>query len=178
MAKKSVGRIAADANVILSAITGKAALKVFTGSNIEVVSTSSTLAEVRDYIAVMAASYGIAAEVLEAQLRLLGIKEFKTEDLTPFLSEATRLIGRRDPDDIPLLALAMALNVPIWTNDKDFDITGIQCYSTGKLLQKAWIIEFSLNSIKQPIFNSTLIPIMVNNISACYNRLVISNGTL
>ena len=37
--EKAAGRIAADANVLLSAVTGRAALKVFTQAHLEVVST-------------------------------------------------------------------------------------------------------------------------------------------
>jgi predicted nucleic acid-binding protein len=33
---------------------------------------------------------------------------------------AKRRIGRRDPDDWPILACALALGYPIWTEDTDF----------------------------------------------------------
>ncbi len=36
-----------------------------------------------------------------------------------FLPEATRRIGDRDPDDIALLALALVMQIPLWSNDKD-----------------------------------------------------------
>ena len=131
---KSVERVAADANVILSAAIGKAALRVFTRSGLEVVSTSATLDEVREYLPAMAKAYGIAGEVLESQLRLLAIKGYATAEFRDFLPQATRLIGERDPDDAGLLALALALRVPIWTNDRE--TTGVDCYTTANLLKK------------------------------------------
>jgi len=44
------------------------------------------------------------------------------------------LIGERDPDDVDLLALALKLDIPIWTNDRDFEKTGVATYTTAQLL--------------------------------------------
>ncbi|MEK7476160.1 MAG: PIN domain-containing protein [Candidatus Coatesbacteria bacterium] len=131
----SIERVAADANVILSAVTGRAALRVFTQSGVAVVSTASVLGEVREYLPVMAESYGLAVELLETQLRLLAIKEHPIEDFRRSIPKAIRLIGGRDPDDTHLLALALALGIPVWTNDRDFEGTGVECYTTAKLLK-------------------------------------------
>lgn len=48
----------------------------------------------------------------------------------PFEAEAKRRISERDLDDWPLLALAMALDCPIWTEDQDFFGTGIATWRT------------------------------------------------
>ena len=40
-------------------------------------------------------------------------------------------IGPRDPDDWPILACALALNCPIWTEDKDFFGTGVATWTTA-----------------------------------------------
>jgi predicted nucleic acid-binding protein len=77
--RKSVELVAADSNVILSALVGKAALKVFTRSSLEVVTTESVLEEVREFIPNMAELYDLAPQVLEGQLRLLAIREYSTE---------------------------------------------------------------------------------------------------
>jgi predicted nucleic acid-binding protein len=55
------------------------------------------------------------------------------------LPQARQLIGRRDPDDVDLLALALHLRLPLWSNDNDFEKTGVQCYTTAELLQKLGI---------------------------------------
>ncbi|MGO9013550.1 MAG: PIN domain-containing protein [Dissulfurispiraceae bacterium] len=34
-----------------------------------------------------------------------------------------------------LLALAMKLNVPVWTNDNDFKHSGIEVFTTARLLK-------------------------------------------
>lgn len=132
---KSVERVAADANVILAAVIGKAALKVFTRSGVRVVSTVATLAEVREYLPKMAESYGIAPEILEAQLRLLAITKQPSADYKKFIPRANCLMGERDPDDVELLAMALALDIPVWTNDRDFEVAGVECYTTARLLK-------------------------------------------
>lgn len=46
---------------------------------------------------------------------------------------ARRLIGRRDPEDWPVLAAAMALHCPIWTEDKDFFGAGAATWTTANV---------------------------------------------
>jgi predicted nucleic acid-binding protein len=67
---------------------------------------------------------------------LLVITECAVQRYRKFLSEAARLIGKRDPDDVELLALALALGIPIWSNDRDFEVAGVECYTTARLLKK------------------------------------------
>ena len=43
-------------------------------------------------------------------------------------------IAHRDPRDVDVLALALALERPLWTNDKDFDDTMAQVLTTAELL--------------------------------------------
>jgi len=57
------------------------------------------------------------------------------------ISEAKRRIGRRDPDDVDILALAIQFEIPIWSNDRDFEDSGIQRYTTEDLLRKLRMLE-------------------------------------
>lgn len=51
--------------------------------------------------------------------------------------KAEQLIGLRDPDDVPVVALALALGYPVWTNDRDFDdLPGVATVSTAELLAR------------------------------------------
>jgi len=50
------------------------------------------------------------------------------------IPEATRLIAHRDPGDVPPLALALHLDTPLWTNDRDFARTGVTLFTTAQLL--------------------------------------------
>ena len=133
--RKGVERVAADSNVILSAVVGKAALKVFTRTQVKVVTSTNVLDEVREYLPKMAESYELAVEALEGQFRLLAIEEYERWQFESALSKAERRLGHRDPDDAELLALALKLSVPIWSNDNDFKDTGVECYTTARLLR-------------------------------------------
>lgn len=55
------------------------------------------------------------------------------------MSKARRLIGKRDADDVEILALAMHSKVPLWSNDNDFEGTGVSWYTTAELLQQLGI---------------------------------------
>jgi predicted nucleic acid-binding protein len=134
--EKAAGQIAADANVLLSAATGRAALKIFTQSSLEVVSTSLNIKEVREYIPAMAEKYEMAAELLESQFQLLAVREFGIREYQSSLEKARRKIGKRDPDDVDLLALALELEIPIWSNDGDFEGTGVEWFTTAQLLKR------------------------------------------
>jgi predicted nucleic acid-binding protein len=132
---KHVAVVAADANVLLSAVLGHAALKVFTQSDVIVLTTSRVLEEVRDYLPVVAKQYDILPHVLEAQFRLLALRECGPEDYASKLEDAKRAIGGRDPDDVDLLALALAFDAPVWSNDSDFKDAGVEWYTTARLLR-------------------------------------------
>lgn len=132
----AVEQIAADANVILSAVIGKAALRVFTRSTLKVVSTRTTLEEVREYLPKMAEAYGVALELLDGRLRLLGVRAYDRAEYEKLIPRAARRIAARDPDDVELLALALALGIPVWSNDSDFEQTGVEWLTTARLLKE------------------------------------------
>jgi predicted nucleic acid-binding protein len=127
--------LAADANVILSAVAGNAALRIFLEKDIEIVTTQFNIDEVREYLSVIAGKYEIREEILKSQLKLLPLKIYQNDFYREFLfSDAKRLSGK-DEDDTELLALAMKLKIPIWSNDRDFKLTGVELYTTAKLLK-------------------------------------------
>ncbi|MBI5203369.1 MAG: PIN domain nuclease [Nitrospirae bacterium] len=128
-------RLAADANVILSAATGKAALRVFLKEDIEIVTTQFNIDEVGQYLSVIAGQYSLSEELIESQLKLLPLKIYSQHFYEGFLKEASKTLSGRDEDDIELLALALKLRVPVWSNDSDFKNSGIEVYTTARLLK-------------------------------------------
>jgi len=50
--------------------------------------------------------------------------------------EAQRRSGRRDPNDVDILALALHVSAPLWSNDNDFEDAGVEWYTTAELLRK------------------------------------------
>ncbi|TAN43597.1 MAG: PIN domain nuclease [Nitrospirae bacterium] len=128
-------KIAADANVILSAVAGKAALRVFLKDDIEIVTTQFNIDEVRQYLGVIAEKYSLSEEILESQLKLLPVKIYPLHFYEEFIRKASGKLSDRDEDDIELLALAMKLKIPVWSNDNDFKNSGVDIYTTAKLLK-------------------------------------------
>jgi predicted nucleic acid-binding protein len=51
------------------------------------------------------------------------------------IAEASRRIGRRDPDDVDILAFAIHFRIPVWSNDNFTDV-GVEWYTTAVLLAK------------------------------------------
>lgn len=128
-------RLAADANVILSAVAGKAALRVFLREDIEFVTTEFNIGEVWQYLSVIAGQYSLSEELLESQLKLLPLKIYSRHFYEGCLKEASNKLSGRDEDDIELLALSIKLHIPVWSNDHDFKNSGIEVYTTAKLLK-------------------------------------------
>lgn len=138
---KPIEKLAADSNALLSAVAGKAALKIFTQTRVDVVTTEFNYLEVLEYIPVVADKYGLEASILESQLKLLPLKKFPKEFYRREWDEAYRKIGKRDPDDAHLLALSLKLSVPVWSNDNDYKGCGIQIFTTAEILKRCLPFE-------------------------------------
>ncbi len=133
--EKPLAAVAADANVLLSAVLGPAALKVFTQTDLSV-TTQGVLQEVREYLPIVAKQYDMLPQALEGQLRLSAVRECEPDEYASALEAAKRAIARRDPYDVDLLALALAFGVPVWSNDSDFKDAGVEWYTTARLLRR------------------------------------------
>lgn len=62
------------------------------------------------------------------------LQRFPRKVYAASLPDARKRIGRRDPDDVELLALALQLKLPVWSNDNDFENTGVVWHTTASLL--------------------------------------------
>jgi len=50
-----------------------------------------------------------------------------------FESAARERLGERDPEDWPILASALAIGCPIWTEDTDFFGCGVPTWTTSRV---------------------------------------------
>ena len=50
-----------------------------------------------------------------------------------FETEARERLGLRDPEDWPILASALALRCPIWTEDTDFFGCGVATWTSNRV---------------------------------------------
>ncbi len=88
----------------------------------------------REYAVSLAQKKGISVELTMLKVATLPVVVIERTDYESTFSEADVRIGRRDKDDVDLLALALQREIPIWTNDKDFEGCGVLTYTTAKLL--------------------------------------------
>jgi predicted nucleic acid-binding protein len=131
-------RIVVDANPIISALISdqSAASRImWCGAIEELATTAHTIAEVRKYLPELARKAGRSEELLQLDLQLLPLVIYEREIYREKLKEAHAQIGERDPSDVELLALALRLQSPIWSNDRDFENVGIPRYTTTELLK-------------------------------------------
>lgn len=96
--------------------------------------TMEALREVREYLPVLAVKKKLSAAEMTAIVNLLPLHEHPRDAYAAFIPKARQLIGHRDPDDVETLALALTIDAPIWTNDRDFENTGITTYTTAAIL--------------------------------------------
>lgn len=130
-------RLVADANVLLSAVIGGRAAIALTNKSVEEILTPAvTLGEVQEYAAVLARKRRLPLDVLLLSLAAMPVTVVDRTEYARKIPEATRRLGERDPDDVDVLALALHLRVPVWSNDDDFRETGVEWFTTATLLKR------------------------------------------
>lgn len=126
--------VVADANVLLSAIAGRAASRVLY-SGLEIHTTEHTWAEVLEYVPVFQERYKRTIEEMDMALKEAPVHIHKRADYADQIEKAERLLAERDPEDVDVAALALKLNVPVWSNDNDFEVFPQGRYTTAQLLR-------------------------------------------
>jgi len=128
-------KLAADANVLLDAVIGGRARIILAHPDVQTVfTTKTTLSEVEEYAPLLAEKKRLRPDVLLLTIAALPLTVVDRSEYSRSLPEAIRRIGGRDPDDAELLALALHFDIPLWSNDRDFDNLGVELYTTDRLL--------------------------------------------
>jgi len=129
-------RLVADANVLLSAVIGGRASLALRHDKIEQVFTpSAAYDEVFEYLPSLAKKKRLDLDTLLLACAALPVTIVEGSEYEGKLPAAKRRIGKRDPDDVDVLALALHLNVAVWSNDNDFENTGVEWHTTAELLK-------------------------------------------
>lgn len=129
-------QLVADANVLLSAVIGGRAALVLRHDRVEQVFTPAAAHdEVFEYLPSLARKKRLSLDTLLLACAALPIAIVERSDYEVNLSTARRRIGKRDPDDIDVLALALTLKLPVWSNDSDFEDADIEWHTTAELLK-------------------------------------------
>jgi predicted nucleic acid-binding protein len=132
-----------DANILVRAVLGKRVRAVIEkyADEISVFLPEAAYDEAEHHLAALSLKNGAQPERALSLLRALkGLVEVIAADVyAAFEKEARERLGTRDPDDWPILAAALALRCPIWTEDTDFFGCGVATWTSsrvGKFLQE------------------------------------------
>jgi predicted nucleic acid-binding protein len=129
-------RLVADANVLLSAVIGGRASVALRHDKVEQVFTpAAAYDEVLQYLPSLAKKKRLQLDTLLLAFAALPVTVVERSAYEDQFPTAKRRIGKRDPDDIDVLALALELKLPVWSNDNDFEDTGVEWHTTAELLR-------------------------------------------
>ena len=133
--------IVLDANVLMRAVLGRKVDRLLQAYAAQVTFLAPEVAfdDVREHLATVLHKRG-ELNALEPALEKLTALRLAVRAVDPAEYEAMKpsamaRIGPRDPDDWPVLACALALNCPIWTEDRDFFGTGVATWTTALVEQ-------------------------------------------
>jgi predicted nucleic acid-binding protein len=127
---------------LLSSVLGGRARLVLDHPEVEeVVTTEATFAEVREYAPLLGRKKKLSPDVLMLAVATLPVSIVSSEVYAGAMARARRLIEGRDPDDIEILALALHLKVPLWSNDNDFEGCEVERITTAELLGRLGIFK-------------------------------------
>lgn len=136
MTSKLSGSIAADANVILSALIGGAANRVFAESPLSFVTTEFNVREVEEYLPLLCRKRGLPEQALFLQLKILPLRVFPEAAYLKTFKSSENVSTLRDEEDRHLGALAVQLGIPVWSNDRDFEGFPTGFYTTARLIKE------------------------------------------
>ena len=128
--------IAVDANPILSALLGGKSLEILYHERFRFITTERIMWEVKKYIPEMAKKLEVEDIKLYYALENLPILTLQPREYDKQREVAEMLIAPRDRKDVDLLALSLAIDAPIWTQDKDFEGIGqITLFKTSDMVK-------------------------------------------
>jgi predicted nucleic acid-binding protein len=98
------------------------------------VAAEAVATEIARHIPRLASKRDLDPALLFAALQVMPIDWQAASEYAAHREEAEKRIADRDPDDWPTVALALKLELPVWTQDKDHTDARIEVLTTGDLL--------------------------------------------
>ncbi len=129
--------IVLDANILIRAVLGKRVrqLIVDNAQSVQFFSPDVAYADARKYLPALLEKRGIKSESAMAVLDSLQtiVWPLELDIYAVFKSQALQRIAMRDADDWPVLACAMAIGCPVWTEDTDFFGAGVAIWTSDRV---------------------------------------------
>lgn len=126
-----------DANILVRAVLGRRVREVIEAYAEEVALfvPEVALAEAEEHLPALVIKHSGDPGKALALLHALGslVEVIGQEVYGEFEAEARERLGQRDPEDWPILAAALALGCPIWTEDTDFFGCGVATWTSNRV---------------------------------------------
>ena len=126
-----------DANILIRAVLGQRVRRILEAhaDSISFFIPETAYAEAEEHLAMLVVKRGGDPAIAMASLRsMAALGTVTSQDLYgDFEAEARNRLGSRDPEDWPILAAALALGCPIWTEDTDFFGCGVATWTSGSI---------------------------------------------
>jgi len=129
--------IVLDANILIRAVLGRRVreLIVANAGTVQFFAPDVSYADARKYLPALLEKRGVnsyaALTVLDALESI--VQPLELGVYSGLQAQALRRIAMRDADDWPVLACAMTIACPVWTEDADFFGTGIATWTTDRV---------------------------------------------
>jgi predicted nucleic acid-binding protein len=129
--------IVLDANILIRAVLGKRVreLIVAHAGTVQFFAPDIAYADARKYLPALLEKRGVDSEAALAVLDALEsiVQPLELGVYSGLQAQALQRIAMRDADDWPVLACAMTIACPVWTEDADFFGTGIATWTTDRV---------------------------------------------
>ena len=136
--EKATEKLAVDAQILIRALLPSRTREIFQAfrGRVRLVTTEGKIAEVKRWLPSIARKRGLDADLLMSAVVSLPVDVIPETRFQKQIKAAQEQIGDRDPTDVDLLALALAENIPIWSDDRDFEDSSAQVYKTEAIISK------------------------------------------
>jgi len=126
-----------DANILIRAVLGSRVLSLLRkyAEQVEFLAPDTAFKEARESLPAILERHKVPAPPAMAILDQLAglVQTVEAETYQSFEYLARQRIAHRDEDDWPVLAAALALGCPIWTEDTDFFGCGVATWTTDRV---------------------------------------------
>lgn len=129
--------IVLDANILIRAVLGKRTRELLLeyATTVQFFTPDVAYADARKYLPALLKKRAVRSDAAMAVLDSLNaiVRPVESEFYMGSQQQALQRIAIRDADDWPVLACALTLGCPVWTEDVDFFGTGIATWTTDRV---------------------------------------------
>lgn len=129
--------IVLDANILIRAVLGKRARELIfdNAATVKFFAPDVCYADARKYLPALLKKRGVEAGTAMLVLDRLEciVRSIDAELYKGMQQQALQRIAVRDADDWPVLACAMTLGCPVWTEDADFFGSGVATWTSDRV---------------------------------------------